>query len=63
MVDDKVKDEQTLPSVSPPPNLLKNLPVECKATQCKRATVYSGVANLREIIHAEVAAKRRWPWT
>ena len=25
----------------------------------KRATVYSGVANLREIIHAEVAAKRR----
>ena len=24
----------------------------------KRATVYSGVANLREIIHAEVAAKR-----
>lgn len=24
----------------------------------KRATVYSGVANLREIIHAEVAAKQ-----
>ena len=24
----------------------------------KRATVYSGVANLREIIYAEVAAKR-----
>ena len=24
----------------------------------KRATVYSGVVNLREIIHAEVAAKR-----
>lgn len=24
----------------------------------KRATVYSGVANLREIIHTEVAAKR-----
>jgi len=32
--DIKVKEEQTSPSVSPPPNLSKTLPVECKATQC-----------------------------
>ena len=32
--DIKVKEEQTLPSSSPPPNLSKTLKVECKATQC-----------------------------
>jgi len=32
--DIKVKEEQTSPSVSPPPNLSKTLPVVCKATQC-----------------------------
>jgi len=32
--DIQVKEEQTSPSVSPPPNLSKTLPVECKATQC-----------------------------
>jgi len=32
--DIKVKEEQTSPSVSPPPNLSTTLPVECKATQC-----------------------------
>jgi len=31
--DIKVKEKQTSPSVSPPPNLSKTLPVECKATQ------------------------------
>jgi len=32
--DIKVKEEQTSPSVSLPPNLSETLPVECKATQC-----------------------------
>jgi hypothetical protein len=32
--DIKVKEEQTSPSVSPPPNLSQTLPIECKATQC-----------------------------
>ena len=32
--DIKIQKQQTSPSVSPPPNLSKTLPVECKATQC-----------------------------
>lgn len=31
--DIKAKEEQTSPSGSPPPNLSKIVPVECKATQ------------------------------
>jgi len=59
----KVKEEQTSPSSSPPPNLSKILKVECKATQCifclgneglpdaKRLKPFSSCGDLKKHFH------------